>query len=198
MGCSCLRISNICSFGILDKPTTKENTVLAIGRLTYQKNFLALLEAWYLIQQHTENWKLEIIGDGEEYSLLKQYIEQKNLYNVELKASTTDVASLYEKAEFLVVSSRYEGLSMVLVEAQSFGLPCISFDCPYGPGEVIINNRNGLLVDDQNVEALGKAIKKLIEDSSLRKEFSKNALEDAKRYQKDSILQQWKTKIFIK
>lgn len=81
---------------------------------------------------------------------------------------------------------------MVLVEAQSFGLPLISFDCPYGPAEIIRHEQNGLLVPNQDVPALAKAMRTLMTDQTLRETYASQALQDAQRFQSEAIVHLWK------
>ncbi|OOF45504.1 hypothetical protein BKK52_12580 [Rodentibacter trehalosifermentans] len=166
-------------------------TVIAIGRLTYQKNFLALLEAWKGIQERCNDWYLEIYGEGKERILLEEYIAKNHLTTVTLKGNQPDLSDVYKKASFLVMSSRYEGLGLVLIEAQSFGLPLVSFDCPYGPGEVIKNEYNGYLVENQNIAMLENKIIDLIACREKRQIFAENANLSAKKYTKDNILKHW-------
>ena len=98
---------------------------------------------------------------------------------------------MYEQSSFLVMSSRYEGLPMVLIEALSFGLPIISYNCPHGPSEIIEHKINGLLVENQSIKKLSVAIEQMIDDNSLQKKLSEGALITAKNYDINAITQQW-------
>ena len=98
---------------------------------------------------------------------------------------------MYEQSSFLVMSSRYEGLPMVLIEALSFGLPIISYNCPHGPSEIIEHKINGLLVENQSIKKLSVAIEQMIDDNSLQKKLSEGALITAKNYDINTITQQW-------
>ena len=89
------------------------------------------------------------------------------------------------------MSSRYEGLPMVLIEALSFGLPIISYNCPHGPSEIIEHKINGLLVENQSIKKLSVAIEQMIDDNSLQKKLSEGALITAKNYDINAITQQW-------
>ena len=84
---------------------------------------------------------------------------------------------------------------MVLVEAQCFGLPIISYDCPYGPSDVIQDQINGFLVENQNIDALGKAILQLTSSENLLRVFSEKALVSAKKYQPEKIIEIWNSKV---
>lgn len=173
----------------------ESRTIVSIGRLTFQKNFESLLEAWKIVSVQAPNWSLTIYGIGENQKLLENIIIEDKIDNVYLKGQTSDVESVYESAAFYVMSSRFEGLPMVLIEAQSHALPIISYDCPHGPSEVILNDENGYLVQNQNPKSLAEAMLKLISSDNLRLKFSKNAYQNAKRYSKVEILKEW-SKVF--
>ncbi len=127
--------------------------------------------------------------------MLQDYIEENSLQRVLLKGSTSNVQEVYRQSDFFVMSSKYEGLPMVLVEAQSFGLPIVSYDCPFGPSDVIQNHKNGLLVENQNIEALADAILKLASSPDMLAQFSQNSLINAKKYQPEQILKVWIEKV---
>ncbi|AHG76950.1 glycosyltransferase family 4 protein [Mannheimia varigena] len=170
--------------------------IIAVGRFSRQKNFKALLEAWKIVQQHQKEWYLDIYGDGEEKDILEKFITENKLSNVKLKRSINDLSLVYQQASFLVMTSKYEGLGLVLIEAQSFGLPLISFDCPHGPREVITHENNGFLVEDQHIEKLAEAILMLISDEQKRVQFSKQAKLASERYIPEKILAKWKKNVF--
>jgi len=96
------------------------------------------------------------------------------------------------------MSSKFEGLPMVLIEAQTFGLPIVSYDCPHGPKEIIEHGVNGFLVENQNIEELAKYIVKLASSESLLKKMSDNSLIVAEKYQPKAILEQWNNEVFKK
>ena len=93
----------------------------------------------------------------------------------------------------MAMTSRTEGFGMVLVEAMALGLPCIAYDCPCGPREIIQNNENGLLVENGNIDLFVQKMELLIEDENLRLQMGKNAQESIGKYDIDSIMQQWKS-----
>src|SRR5690606_35159141 len=119
---------------------------LAIGRLTPQKGFDLLLNAWAQLKGRREGWSLRIVGSGEEQQALERQIQQlADPESVELLPATSGVVEHLAAASAFVLSSRYEGLPVVLLEALSCGLACIAFDCPTGPGEVLGGQSNGLV-----------------------------------------------------
>lgn len=191
-------IHNISPFSIDYSINSRKNKIISVGRLVYQKNFQALIMAWEKIQYDSLDWDLEIYGCGEDKDTLINLIQNKNIKKVYLKGQVENIQDIYKDASFFVMSSRYEGLPMVLLEAQSFGLPIISFDCPEGPSEVIEHNKNGFLVKNQDIDDLANAILELIHNSELRSRFEQQAFIDSKRFQQENILQQWKMNVFSK
>lgn len=190
-----LVIPNFSPFPIASQPQNNNKQIVTIGRLTDQKNYIHLLQAWEKIYQSIPDWQLNIYGEGEHKEMLQNYISQHFLKNVSLKGSTSNVKEVYEQSSFFVMSSKYEGLPMVLIEAQSFGLPIVSYNCPYGPSDVIQENQNGLLVEDQNIDKLAEAILKLASSPNLLDRFSQKSLLNAKKYQPEQILKIWNEKI---
>ncbi len=173
----------------ISEPISK--TVVSIGRLTYQKGYDLLVDAWLTVEQRCPNWSLHIYGEGEDKNRLQQKIAKNNIKNITLKGLTDDVQNVYDNAAFYVMSSRFEGLPVVLIEAQSRGLPIVSFNCPSGPTAIVHHNSNGLLVDNGNTLAMAESIIKLIQNSHLRETMSKQALKSAEAYQIDTVIKRW-------
>lgn len=179
-----------CSAG---PPATLNNKkAIAIGRYSHQKGFDYLIDAWAMVHHSRPEWTLDIIGDGEWLNRLQRQIDHHKLNHcIRLKSATSRIDDEYRQASLFVMSSRYEGLPMVLLEAQSFGLPIVSFACKCGPGDVITEGEDGLLVPEENVPALANSILKLMEDEDLRKRMGKTALRNSYRFMKPVIMQEW-------
>ena len=128
-------------------------TVLAVGRLHEQKGFDLLLEAWQPIEKHYPEYSLRIVGEGAKRAELEAQIENLHLQHVTLAGRAADMAKEYAVASLFVLSSRYEGLPLALIEAMWSGTPCVAFDCPQGPAELLADGR-GWLVENGNVEKL--------------------------------------------
>ena len=168
--------------------------VIAVGRYDYQKGFERLIEAWRLVYNRFPDWKLKIIGDGELRNHLQELIDKYSLANViELKKSVSDILSEYVDASILAMSSRYEGLPMVLIEAMSVGLPVVSFECKCGPKDIITDGEDGFLVTEGNVPVLAERIIQLIEDPILRKQMGQAAKIKSARFAEPVIMEQWTT-----
>ncbi|PQJ41022.1 hypothetical protein BTN98_05055 [Photobacterium aquimaris] len=152
-------ISNPASFE-LSQPRQSVNSKIAIsaGRLTYQKGFDFLLDAWALVIKQRQDWKLRIVGSGEDEAALKAQAEKLGLTNhIEWISHVSDMKEQYQLADLYVMSSRFEGLPMVLLEAISSGLPLVSFDCKTGPKE-IIDSTCGWLAKDGDISSLAEKI----------------------------------------
>ncbi|MFP3860550.1 MAG: glycosyltransferase, partial [Bacteroidales bacterium] len=170
---------------------SKEKLILAVGRLEYAKGFDLLIEA-FAKSRAKNNWQLIIAGEGNEREGLERKIaENKLVSKVHLPGIQKDIASLYSRASLFVLSSRYEGYPNALAEAMGSGLPCISFNCDFGPQELIKNNINGILVEPGNVSQLANAIDDLAENPGRRKEIGKNATEVMKTNNIITIAEKW-------
>lgn len=165
--------------------------VVSIGRLTSQKGYDLLIKAWSLIEKKYPDWSLHIYGDGEDKEKLEGLINRSNLQNITLQGIISDVQGVYDSASIYVMSSRFEGFGMVLIEAQSRGLPIVSFDCPSGPTEIISDKSDGYLVENGNTDILAERISHLIENKLLRRAFSSKALLSAERFEPEKIMSQW-------
>lgn len=170
-------------------------TVIAVGRYSYQKALDRLVDAWKIVQDRLgsgSGWRLRLVGDGETRSELETQIARLGLQDsVVLGKVESDMASVYKNASILALSSRYEGLPMVLLEAETFGVPCVSFACQCGPKDVIRDSENGLLVPEGDVPGLAEALLKLIQDPAMLVRLGAAAYADAVRWRPEHIMQQW-------
>lgn len=165
--------------------------VLAAGRLTHQKGFDLLLECWLFVSILNPDWKLRIVGSGEDEGKLIAISKKLNIdRSVEFIPETDDIGKYYRDASIYVLSSRYEGFGLVLLEAKSFGLPIVSFDCDCGPSDIVRNGVDGLLVQNGNVRALAGGLVSLINDLDKRIEFGGNGFNDD-RFDVNRIVGEW-------
>lgn len=185
-------IPNARSF-VLDKPAElNEKRVIAVGRYCYQKALNRLIEAWSVVCKRVADWKLHLVGDGEDREALQHQIDELRLTDkVVLGRAETDMKSVYGEASMLALSSRYEGLPMVLLEAQAAGLPIVSFECKCGPKDVITEGVDGYLVEEGNVAVLADRMLRLIEDKDLRKSMGQEAYKNSERFSEESVMAQW-------
>lgn len=185
-------IPNALTFSTAQQALLENKKVVAIGRYTYQKGFERLIDAWRIIAQQLPDWKLDIVGDGEARELLQQQIYTYGLEKkITLVHPTKDIEKIYLEASLIVLSSRYEGLPMVLLEAQAFGLPIVAFRCKCGPADIIDEGSNGFLVEEGDREGLARQMAKIMTDEPLRKQMGKIAKEKSQRYNEEVIMKQW-------
>lgn len=166
--------------------------ILCVGRLTHQKGFDMMVNIWAGIHMRYPEWQLAIVGNGEDESELKSQAAAAGVGNsLEFFEATRDVAAFYSSASIYAMSSRYEGLPLVLIEAQSAGLPLIAFDCETGPKEVITDGYNGYLIPAFDEEVFKEKLQSLMKDASLRQEMGKNSLVNSNKFSKANIVPQW-------
>lgn len=165
--------------------------VLAVGRLTHQKGFDLLLQSWKLLTQSVSDWKLIIVGEGEDQKRLTKYIDKYDLSEtINLVGSTDNVAQYYNQADIYCLSSRFEGFPMVLLETLSFGLPVVSFDCDTGPAEILADT-GSILVPPENIQELANSLMIMMKDDNRRKKIAVNSKKKAEHYQIENIIPQW-------
>lgn len=176
-----------------DAPAPLEaKTVVAVGRLTYQKGFDLLLQAWAEVCRRVSGWQLAIVGDGELRSALSAQAESLGLAGcVTFVPATKDVVAVYRDASVLAMSSRYEGFGMVLLEAQTVGLPVVSFACKCGPSEIVNDGVDGYLVAPGDVDAMADRLVRLMQDGALRRRMGARAFANAARFSTDAVMKQW-------
>lgn len=172
---------------------TNGKIILSAGRLSKQKRFDILIRAFTLVKQSHPDYRLIIYGEGEEKNALETLVRDLDLdSSVEMLGEIDDVFGENNKAEIFALSSDYEGIPNVLIEAMGSGIPCVSTDCSPGGARLLLDNgRRGLLVDKGDWRALGNAINTVIEDSTVRETIVKNGFEIFDLYTPTLISGQW-------
>lgn len=185
-------IPNFTNVHSTDISRLSSKKAICVGRLEYQKDMSMLIRAWRLVVEKEMEWTLDIWGQGSEYSDLKDLIKELELeHNVFLRGVTDDVTKEYEKASLFVLASRYEGFALVLLEAMSMGLPCISFDIS-GCNNVIDDGTNGLLAKKRSEKVLAETILHYIDmDKEQKIAMQNHAIATEVRYHKDAVMKQW-------
>ncbi len=174
-------------------PNIDKKLVLAIGRLTHLKGFDILLLAWAKARNSIpKDWRLRIVGNGEEAASLSGLAQRLEIEDsVEFLPATKEIHKHYEDAAFYCLSSRREGLPMVLIEALSFGLPIVAFDCETGPREIVSHMCNGELVPPENIDALAHAISAMAVQPLKRVRYSESAKAASYAFCKENIVSIW-------
>jgi glycosyltransferase involved in cell wall biosynthesis len=173
------------------KADLAEKTVLAAGRFAYQKGFDLLLPAWAQIAADHPDWRLRLCGSGNLKKPLRAQIKELGLTDSVSFEGPADMAKAMADASIFALSSRFEGFPLILLEAMSKGMAVVSFDCPTGPGEIIDDHRNGLLVPALDVDGFAAALRELIEDEDLRRTCGAAAVATADAYTMEAIGPRW-------
>lgn len=180
-------IANPLSFYPDRSSSLDQKVVICVGKISYQKGQDLLVKAWEKVHQAHPDWQLHLYGK-ENLSFLDT---NKLTHNIKYFPPEKNIKEKYLESSIYVMSSRFEGFGMVLIEAMACGLPCVSFDCDYGPSDIIVNQEDGYVVPDKNVLELINQINTLIEDSELRRQFGQAAKKNVIRYAIVNIAQQW-------
>lgn len=186
-------IANPCTFAVQsNQMTLQQKRVLAVGRLQVEKGFDLLLQAWKQVIAVHPQWKLTIVGSGQEEQALKQQAQDLALVdNIEFIPKTADVLHSYQQASIYCLSSRFEGFGMVLLEAMACGLPIVAFDCPVGPHEILKNTQN-TLVKAEDSQALAVALQQMIQlDEPQYQAISESNKRFVQSYHIQSIANLW-------
>lgn len=174
----------------------KKKVVLAVGRKDdwHCKGFDNLIRAWAQMAKSAEGWKLQIVGSSPKGG--QKYLEHLSLEcgvveSVEFPEYQDDILPYYQRAEIFVLSSRYEGFGLVLIEAMSQGCACIACDYKGRQSEIVTNGTNGVTCEPDNVEDIADAIKSLIADDELRTQLQTNAIHRALDFSLANIMKKW-------
>ena len=171
---------------------------MACGRLDawHYKGFDLLIQAWGKIHEQHRDWHVQIVGEGNNKSMefLKKLCKENNVSNsVDFAGQHTDITPLYKKAEIFVLSSRYEGFGLVLIEAMSQGCGCVACDYNGRQADILTDQEEGLLCRCNDVKSLAETLSKMIEDESARKRYQKNAIKRSAYFEQDNIAERWES-----
>ena len=172
----------------------RENWIVTAGRLTYQKGIEYLAKIAVPVLKEHQDWKWLVLGDGEYRKFLEQVISENKLEDqLILKGMVDQVEWYLNRAKLFVLTSRYEGFGMCLVEALQMHVPCISFDIKIGPSEIITDKQNGILIPPFECEQMIQEIDDLIENPDRLEKLSANTMIGFERYQDEYIIEKWKS-----
>jgi glycosyltransferase involved in cell wall biosynthesis len=166
--------------------------VIAAGRLVPQKGFDLLIQAFAQVVAEHPQWRLRICGTGPRKGQLSGLAKQHGLSaHVELPGRADQLDRELANASVYALSSRFEGLPMVMIEAMTHALPVVAFDCPTGPRDVLTDGVNGVLVPPRDVDALAAALNRVIADRKLRARMGKAAAKSSRAYAPELVMPLW-------
>ncbi|WP_027375722.1 glycosyltransferase family 4 protein [Kaistella palustris] len=180
-------IANPLPFSSSRTSTQKNKIVICVGKIGYQKGQDLLVKAWSQVHSQFPDWQLHLYGKEN-----LDFLDTNNLKeNIHYFPPEKNIDQKYLESSICVMSSRFEGFGMVLVEAMEFGLPCVSFACDYGPSDIIVDGVDGFLVQKEDVTALSKQLTVLLGDEDLRVKMGKKAKENVQRFAPAEIVNNW-------
>lgn len=187
-------IPNARTFPPVQEVSVENKKVIAVGRYSEQKGFDRLIDIWAQVCSQDKEWHLDIIGEGELRTSLQNQIE---LYGIEdrvtLVPASKQIEEHYREASVLVMTSRYEGLPMILLEGQAFGLPIVSYACKCGPKDVVTDGKDGFLVREGDADTFAQRLLQLMNDAVLRTAMAEHALIASEQYSEEAVMAQWTT-----
>lgn len=186
-----LAIPNFSTMNISQISDCTQKRIIAVGHLQWIKGFGRLIEIWSIVSIKHPDWHLDIFGEGDMYETLRMLIRIHKVTNVSFHNCTSNISQEYAKSSICAVTSYYEGFSLVTLEAMKHGVPCVAFDCPYGPRSIINDAQCGFLVENGETRIFADRLCRLIEDEGLRQDFSKASIEKAKTFNVDIIMNKW-------
>lgn len=185
-------IPNAVELPRFQRSEAKANRLVAVGRLVPQKGFDLLIEAFATIEKKHPDWQLVIWGEGPDRKTLEARRDARGLTDrIAMPGVSERPGSWLETADAFVLSSRFEGWGIVLLEAMAWGLPCVSFDCEWGPGEMIQNEVDGILVPRDDVGALARQLSRVMSDGELRRRLAEAAKISTQRFSHAQVMAAW-------
>lgn len=185
-------IPNFLPFYPQSASSCENKRVIFVGRFSEQKGLEYLIKTWEVVNKKHPNWTLYMYGQGEQESMVKKLIFDAGLGEaVIIHQPTQQIQEKYLESSMLLLTSRFEGFGLVLVEAMACGLPVVSFNCPWGPADIIKDGEDGFLVEYLNTDEAAQRVCQLIEDTELRKKMGAKARVNVQRYKREVIMRQW-------
>lgn len=171
----------------------RTNTILSVSWLIPRKGIDLLLKIAKDILTKYPGWNWKLIGDGEMKEDVMQFKSSEAVGDrlIWQSPGETAINEEYKQVSLFALTSRFEAFPMVLLEAMSHGLPCVSFNCPTGPSDIITQGKDGILVEEENTETFASALSALIEDVEKRRSMSAQARKNVERYSEENIFKLW-------
>lgn len=167
----------------------KNKVIVYVGRLSHEKGVMRLLQIWKRVSAKLDDYTLKIYGDGNMRGEMEQYIQSQSLSRVELMGFSSDLKGIYKNADLCLMTSDTEGFGMVLIEAMYYGVPCVSFDCPISPKEIIADA--GVVIPCFDVNAYADAVVELLKNTERLQTLQHRSVERAKDFYIDKVISLW-------
>lgn len=185
-------IYNPRSFKSDEKSNLDEKVFLAAGRFHYQKGFDLLIEAFSIFCKKNSDWNLVIVGDGEEKENIKELVAKYNIESrVSLDPFTNNIKEYFLNSSVLALSSRWEGMPMIVLEALEMGIPIVSFDIT-AIAPLVDNEKEGYIVKSYDVESFANAMLRIASSKEILKKFSNNCINKSKEFDMENIVEKWR------
>lgn len=191
-GNNSIAIANPLSFESQSVNSLNQKKVIVVGSHSYNKGYDLLLKVWEEVVIHHPDWQLNIYGKidaKQQFVTLATQLGIKD--SVRFFEPVTAIKQKFLESSIMVLASRSEGFGMVLIEAMACGVPCVSFNCPSGPGDIIKDGEDGFLISPENSTEMASKIILLMNNANLRKELGGKAKDNVRRYQPEIIMKQW-------
>ena len=185
-------IPNFSTMAVSRMADYKNKRVIAVGRLSAEKGYDRLLKIWKRVSPQHQDWSLEFFGDGKLHHMLTNMIHDLQLLNVTINPPTPHISEEYSKSAICVMTSHFEGFPLVLLEAIRHGLPCIAFDCPFGPASIIKDGICGYLIEDNDIEQYAQKLSLLMDQEDIWKSLSKEAIKRGEDFSVETVMNRWR------
>ncbi len=172
---------------------SRSKKIISVGRLEPVKGYEYILDCARIILADNPDWTWDIYGEGSLHERLQNAITADSIDRLTLKGNVSNIKDKYKEYAFMVMTSRYEGLPLSLLEAQAASLPIVSFDCPTGPSEIIVDGVNGFIVPQFDTNLLVERVRELISSEKMRRDFSAHAQDRLPFYSKERVLGLWES-----
>jgi glycosyltransferase involved in cell wall biosynthesis len=172
--------------------TCEKKRAIIVGRYTEAKGYDYMIEAWRMVHQKHPDWTIQTFAMGEDEDQVRAKILSYGLQDTIIMNPPTDnIMEEYLNSSMLLMTSVYEPFGLVLPEAMSCGLPVVTFDCPYGPADIITHESDGFIVQDRDISRYADYVCQLIESPGLRQTMGAVGIKASQRYHADKIMPQW-------
>lgn len=178
--------------GTVDYQTNSQK-VISVGRLCYQKNFEELVDVAHIFLEKNLAWTWDIFGEGENREAIQAKIDAYCLNDrLTLRGRVTDLYERYDQYSMIVMTSRFEGFPMTLLESTARGIPAVAYDVLTGPNEVIEEGKTGYLIQEGNIESMAEKMQRLVDDAALRAKMSQCCVEKRNSFSCKNIIDEWR------